>query len=242
MNKKLKKILATVLTVATCSVSMTAITSNAGYIYTSDRLTVDTVSFTLGGNKYVLRQDITDYFDIEGWKIFTSEDNKQQLLLSGGSLGLWDFCVYWLKSEEDLVAFTEYLSDNNIPYEEKNYSDHTEINIISDSYTYDEYFQLLQKIKEDTGRVIGTIHPGSNILLSSITDIENLLPAPTLLGDANEDGKVTIADAVLIMQALSNPNDFQLTPQGMANADITGDGDGVTVMDALRIQEMEINM
>ena len=40
------------------------------------------------------------------------------------------------------------------------------------------------------------------------------------------------------MQSLANPDNFQLTPQGMANAD--SDGDGVTVMDALRIQEMLI--
>ena len=242
MNKNFKKILATVLTVATCAVSMTAIPSNAVSTYKSDCLTVDTVSFTLAGNKYVLRQDVTDYFDVESWKFFTSEDNKQQLLLSGGSLGLWDFCVYWLKSEEDLVAFTEYLSGNNIPYEEKNYSDHTEINIISDSYTDDEYFQLLQKIKEDTGHVIGTIHPGLGIRLNGITDIENALPAPTLLGDANEDGEVTLSDAVFIMQVLSNPDEFQRTPQGMAYADIVGDGDGITVMDTLKIQEMGIGL
>ncbi|MDE5861615.1 MAG: glycoside hydrolase, partial [Ruminococcus sp.] len=61
-----------------------------------------------------------------------------------------------------------------------------------------------------------------------------------LLGDANEDGEVSLADAVFIMQVLSNPDDFQLTPQGMANADIYGDGDGITVMDAFRIQEMMI--
>ncbi|MDE6034365.1 MAG: glycoside hydrolase, partial [Ruminococcus sp.] len=61
---------------------------------------------------------------------------------------------------------------------------------------------------------------------------------PTLTGDANEDGTVSLADSVYIMQALSNPDDIQLTPQGMANADT--DGDGVTVTDALKIQEMLI--
>ena len=75
-----------------------------------------------------------------------------------------------------------------------------------------------------------------------ITDIEIELPAPTLAGDANEDGTVSLADAVFIMQSLSNPDDFQLTPQGMANADVYGDGDGRTAMDAHKIQEMLIEL
>ncbi|MDE6835316.1 MAG: dockerin type I repeat-containing protein [Ruminococcus sp.] len=75
-----------------------------------------------------------------------------------------------------------------------------------------------------------------------VTETENTLPAPTLAGDANEDGKVTIADAVTIMQYIVNPDEFGLTPQGMANADIFGDGDGITVMDALRIQEIQLGL
>lgn len=62
-----------------------------------------------------------------------------------------------------------------------------------------------------------------------------------LKGDANVDGKVSIADAVLIMQALSNPNDFQLTEQGSKNADVNGK-DGVTTADALEIQKHDIGL
>ncbi|MDE6035748.1 MAG: hypothetical protein K2G36_07560 [Ruminococcus sp.] len=65
---------------------------------------------------------------------------------------------------------------------------------------------------------------------------------PLLLGDADEDGSVSLSDAVLIMQSLSNPDGFQLTPQGIANADIYNTGDGVTAMDALRIQEILIGL
>lgn len=55
-------------------------------------------------------------------------------------------------------------------------------------------------------------------------------------GDANEDGEVSIADAILIMQAIMNPDEYSLTKQGAINADI--DGDGVTTADALAIQEV----
>ena len=64
----------------------------------------------------------------------------------------------------------------------------------------------------------------------------------TLCGDANCDGKVDVSDAVLIMQTLSNPSKYQLTEQGKANADCSGDGDGVTNSDALAIQKFMLSL
>lgn len=60
-------------------------------------------------------------------------------------------------------------------------------------------------------------------------------------GDANTDGEVTIADAVLIMQALANSDEFKLTAQGEINADVVGN-DGVTGNDALAIQMVVANL
>ena len=62
-------------------------------------------------------------------------------------------------------------------------------------------------------------------------------------GDANCDGNVDMSDVVLIMQALANPNrygvdgtdDGHITEEGFEYAD--ADGDGLTVNDALRIQQ-----
>lgn len=62
-----------------------------------------------------------------------------------------------------------------------------------------------------------------------------------LKGDANEDGEVNLADAVLIMQALSNPSEYKLTEQGLINADVIGN-DGVTPSDALEIQKLGIGL
>ena len=64
-----------------------------------------------------------------------------------------------------------------------------------------------------------------------------------LKGDANCDGQVDLSDAVMIMQALANPNKYgidgtaehHLTEQGKLNADM--DGDGLTVGDAQAIQK-----
>lgn len=64
----------------------------------------------------------------------------------------------------------------------------------------------------------------------------------TILGDANLDGEVSIADAVSIMQSLSNPDEYKLTEQGQINADTVDKGNGVTAIDALGIQLIGINI
>ncbi|WP_295091647.1 carbohydrate-binding domain-containing protein [Ruminococcus sp.] len=66
----------------------------------------------------------------------------------------------------------------------------------------------------------------------------------TIVGDANCDGSVDMSDAVMIMQALSNPNKYgrggtdknAITEQGWINADCNGANDGVSNNDALAIQ------
>ena len=61
----------------------------------------------------------------------------------------------------------------------------------------------------------------------------------SLLGDANCDGKVTIADSTAILQALGNPDKYGLSAQGAANADCCDPGDGVLPSDALAIQKID---
>ena len=56
-----------------------------------------------------------------------------------------------------------------------------------------------------------------------------------LPGDVNIDSNVNLADAVAIMQYLSNPSKFPLLVPDYA--DVTGNRDGVTLIDALYIQK-----
>lgn len=63
--------------------------------------------------------------------------------------------------------------------------------------------------------------------------------AVTLLGDANCDGVVTIADSTAILQALGNPDKYGLSKQGAINADCCNPGDGVLPSDALAIQKLD---
>ena len=61
----------------------------------------------------------------------------------------------------------------------------------------------------------------------------------TLIGDANLDEKVTVADAVAILQSIGNKDKYELKTQGALNADCCDPGDGVTARDALSIQKLD---
>ena len=64
-----------------------------------------------------------------------------------------------------------------------------------------------------------------------------------LWGDADCNGEVDIADAVFIMQSLSNPEDYKLSAQGKLNADVVDNKEsGITPADALAIQCLGINL
>ena len=119
----------------------------------------------------------------------------------------------FFKSQAERFGFMKKMSDNNIEYELQIVSTNEEPPVIAEETVN------LYTSPDSTGSL-----------------------KPTLLGDADEDGEVSIADAVLIMQSLSNPDKFKLTPQGKANADIYGDGDGVTTTDALHIQKILIGL
>lgn len=86
-----------------------------------------------------------------------------------------------------------------------------------------------------------TTTTATTVTTSSVTTSEKDIK-DTVKGDTNCDGQVDMSDAVLIMQALANPNkyglegtaDHHLTEQGKLNGDMNGDG--LTVGDAQTIQ------
>ncbi len=60
-----------------------------------------------------------------------------------------------------------------------------------------------------------------------------------LYGDANCDKQVNMADAVLVMQSVSNPDKYKLSAKGEINADVDGNS-GITNKDALAIQRYKL--
>ncbi len=76
-------------------------------------------------------------------------------------------------------------------------------------------------------------------------------PVPEVkYGDADCDGKVLLNDAVLIMQAIGNPDAYgengsdetHITAQGKINGDVANTGDGLTNADALAIQKFLLHL
>lgn len=106
------------------------------------------------------------------------------------------------------------------------------------------YFQNKDVVRYGVKTNNGTISVGNvetTTTTTTATTGGNQNPSKTLKGDANKDGKVSLADAVLIMQALSNPNDYALDEQASLNADTNGDG-GVSPADALEIQLHDLSL
>ena len=75
-------------------------------------------------------------------------------------------------------------------------------------------------------------------------DLEAL--TPSLIGDSNCDGEVNMADAVLIMQAVTNPDKYGIglvdgiNLLGATNCDV--DGGGITLSDAMTIQKFKLGL
>ena len=107
------------------------------------------------------------------------------------------------------------------------------------------YLQEENAVIDDTARpnmTNTTTSPHGNTHVTTTTTTAIPADKGTVWGDANEDGEVTLADAVLIMQSLSNPNDYSLSETGKLNADVSNHGDGVTASDALVIQQVNIGL
>lgn len=102
----------------------------------------------------------------------------------------------------------------------------------------EEHYTIANKIYKEIGLIPFTDNYESPSEISgSIIDMHN-----SINGDANNDGELSIADAVSIMQAIGNPDEYTLTPQGEFNADIAGNYDGLTNMDALAVQKRLLNL
>ena len=63
-------------------------------------------------------------------------------------------------------------------------------------------------------------------------------PYKQVAGDANIDGRLTVADAVAVLQYIANQNKYKLTAQGAKNADVDGES-GITGSDAITIQKID---
>ena len=75
----------------------------------------------------------------------------------------------------------------------------------------------------------------TTIPATTTTTPATTLPKPSLAGDSNCDKTVDIADVVLIKCYIINPNEYKLSAQGFANADVHGSSNGLNAQDAVAI-------
>ncbi len=62
-----------------------------------------------------------------------------------------------------------------------------------------------------------------------------------LIGDANCDGKITLADSTAILQSIANPDKYGLSQQGSVNGDVDGKK-GISSADAIEIKKYFANV
>ncbi|SFX43620.1 dockerin type I repeat-containing protein [Ruminococcus sp. XPD3002] len=152
-------------------------------------------------------------------------------------------------------AIEKYISDNNINMTVQNvdYSDvissykHPELMSESEWEQYDQ-IELISETEMSAKEVLEFenelynatgIQPIWSVLESAMGDSEEYNGKDVLNGDANCDKEVGLADALAILQYVANVEKYPLTAQELFNADIVGDGDGVTPLDALEIQKWD---
>ena len=87
-----------------------------------------------------------------------------------------------------------------------------------------------------------TTKPVTTTTPKPVTPTPPNAPTATLIGDANCDGNVTIADATAILQAIGNADKYSLSDEGLANADCCNVGGGLTAADALAIQKLDAKL
>jgi endoglucanase len=100
-------------------------------------------------------------------------------------------------------------------------------------------------VDDPTGTSVGSTTAGGGSTTTTTTTAaggSTSTDGETLWGDANCDGKVTVADATAILQAVANKDKFELKAKGKVNADVVDNGDGITAKDALAIQMIDAKL
>ena len=100
-----------------------------------------------------------------------------------------------------------------------------------------EHGMVARKISEELGLPSGILTDQSTGREISSSD-EHIDVFNAVLGDANNDGKMSISDAVAVLQNLANSEKYPLSAQGKYNADCDG-SDGITGLDAAAIQKFD---
>ena len=144
-------------------------------------------------------------------------------------------------STEDIEAVSEFFESEDIGFsvaDNKDNKNNKDI-VFDEEIPAAEYIELIFELYNKTGITGGKLSAYEESYGLSEESIEYF---SNIKGDANDDGELNLADAVMIMQSVCNPKYATFTHQGKYNADVTGDYDGITNKDALTIQRQLLGL
>lgn len=181
-----------------------------------------------------IRDSLAEIIEIDRFDFYYCNYNNTDIFLK--------FPAVYSLDDSELEVFENYVSENELSFTtEKRIRETDRKYSVSVSPSSNmavlETYEALDRLS-----IEADIRPTNVLSTPNIRYSEDIIDVINYIdGDANEDSELTIADAVLIMQSLSNPDKYALTVQGEFNADVTGDGDGITLGDALVVQEILLN-
>ncbi len=111
--------------------------------------------------------------------------------------------------------------------------------------TDDAFFGTGNEVKAENicvysdGVFVGGVEPDGSVPEKSEPTTES--NSEILWGDANADGSVDVADAVAVASYVGDSKTNTLTAQGLVNADVHSNGNGINANDALVIQQYLAN-
>lgn len=201
----------------------------------------------------ITKQEAVEYLEflneqqlISSGKLLTNVYQVKDILSSSSRRGLMTYQIF--NGEADLYgAFCDYVEKELEGYTvwmSYTNDDYCMVELVPpngqslDDISLDEKLEITRNIYEAT-HLEPDIHwkqSGATVGGGDGIDVCN-----GLKGDANCDGKVTIADPVAILQNIANKDKYGLSAQGKFNGDVTGGYDGLTAADARNLQEWDAN-
>ena len=192
-------------------------------------------------------------FATEVERLLTADDIKSVISCGKDNLASVKFNENWFYdtiylpsnpyfSADDIEAVSEFFESEDIGFsvaDNKDNKNNKDI-VFDTEIPAAEYIELIFELYEKTGIAGGKLSPYENE--ADVLSEESIEYFSNIKGDANDDGELNLADAVMIMQSVCNPKYSVFTPQGKYNADVTGDYDGITNKDALTIQRQLLGL
>ena len=158
--------------------------------------------------------------------------------------------MQWETTKSGLIKFApaENIYNITLPDDDTNYAEDENINaevkkILAETTNFQWQKWYAQNAAEES-------IPTDDIKLLGVY-IDSEVPTPDLIwGDANCDGEVRLNDAILVLQAIGNPEKYgvngsdetHITEHGMQNADVFEYGSGLSSQDALQIQKYTLQL